>query len=295
MEIRVLRYFLTVAREGNITRASEILHITQPTLSRQLAQLEEELGVTLFLRGQRKLRLTDEGMLLRQRASEIISLVDKTNAELTSQEEVVDGCIAIGSGELASVGKLAQLCGSFRERYPKVRFDWVTATADCVRENMERGALDLGLLLEPIDMAQFDFIRFDSTERWCVVMLPDSPLATKLAIAPTDLLNIPLVLPRRLSVQSELANWFGEYFEHIHIAYTEDLATNGVFLVQQGYAYSLAIQGSVINCDPARIVTRPLLPDLHAHVVLAWRRNTLLPLACQKFIKYAKEQLITAC
>lgn len=152
MEIRVLRYFLTVVREESITKASEVLHITQPTLSRQLAQMEEDIGVKLFDRGTRKIKLTNEGILLRRRAEEILQLVDKTEKELVEQEEQVEGKISIGCGEIAAVQLLPKIIESFRRKYPRVTFDIFTATADLVKEQMEKGLLDIGLLLEPIEM-----------------------------------------------------------------------------------------------------------------------------------------------
>lgn len=156
MEIRVLRYFLTVVREESITKAAEVLHITQPTLSRQLAQMEEEIGVRLFDRGTRKIRLTNEGLLLRRRAEEILQLVDKTEKELVEQEEQVEGKISIGCGEVASVQMLPDLIRNFHQKYPLVTFDLFTATADLVKEQMDKGLLDFGLLLEPIEMGSFD-------------------------------------------------------------------------------------------------------------------------------------------
>ena len=156
MEIRVLRYFLSVVREESITKAAEVLHITQPTLSRQLAQMEEEIGVRLFDRGTRKIRLTNEGLLLRRRAEEILQLVDKTEKELVEQEEQVEGKISIGCGEVASVQMLPDLIQNFHQKYPLVTFDLFTATADLVKEQMDKGLLDFGLLLEPIEMGSFD-------------------------------------------------------------------------------------------------------------------------------------------
>lgn len=179
MEIKVLRYFLTVVREESITKAAEVLHITQPTLSRQLAQMEEEIGVRLFDRGTRKIRLTNEGLLLRRRAEEILQLVDKTEKELVEQEEQVEGKISIGCGEVASVQMLPDLIRNFHQKYPLVTFDLFTATADLVKEQMDKGLLDLGLLLEPIEMGKYEFIRLNMKERWVVLMPPDDPLARK--------------------------------------------------------------------------------------------------------------------
>ncbi|HIR27298.1 MAG TPA: LysR family transcriptional regulator, partial [Candidatus Choladousia intestinigallinarum] len=159
MELRVLQYFLTVAQEEGINRAADVLHITQPTLSRQLSQLEEEVGVKLFHRGARKITLTNEGILLKRRAEEILALVDKTEKELVEQEQLVDGKIVIGSGEVAAVQALPPIIRSFREKYPLVTYDIFTANADVVKEQMEKGLIDIGILLEPVDMEKFDFIR----------------------------------------------------------------------------------------------------------------------------------------
>jgi DNA-binding transcriptional LysR family regulator len=291
MEIRVLQYFLTVVREENISKAADVLHITQPTLSRQLAQLEEELGTQLFRRGSRKIVLTNEGMLLRRRAEEIIELVDKTSQEILVSEEEVSGTITIGAGELASVQTMMKLCGSFQEKYPQVKFEFYTATADQVKISMERGLVDIGLLLEPIDMEQFEFIRLDTKENWVVLMRPDSPLATKTSVTSKDLVGLPLLLPSRLNVQSEVANWFGDAFDHLDVRYTGNLSTNSAVLVQQGYAYAVVIEGSVVFWNPELIVAKPFSPALTATTAFAWRRNQPFSKATEKFIKYIKNEL----
>ena len=170
MEIRVLRYFLTVVREESITRAAEVLHITQPTLSRQIAQMEEEMGVRLFDRGSRKIALTSEGMLLRRRAEEILELVDKTEKELTEQDEMVEGTVSIGFGDLAAVRMLPEIFRSFHERYPGVTFDLYTAIADHVKDRMDRGLTDIGLLMEPVNIEKYEYIRLKQREQWQVAM-----------------------------------------------------------------------------------------------------------------------------
>ena len=234
MEIRVLKYFLTVVREESISRAAEVLHITQPTLSRQLAQLEEETGVRLFRRGSRKITLTSEGLLLRRRAEEIVELVERTAAELPRQTRELEGTVTVGSGEVASVEILTRLCGSFREMHPKVVFDLYTASADAVKERMERGLIDVGLLLEPVDLEKFEFIRLGVRERFVLLMRPDDPLAAKAGVTREDLADLPLILPRRLNVQSELASWFGEIFGSLNIAFTGNLPSNKLPIVHQG-------------------------------------------------------------
>lgn len=288
MEIRVLRYFLTVVREQSITKASEVLHITQPTLSRQLAQMEEEVGVKLFDRGTRKITLTNEGLLLRRRAEEILQLVDKTEKELIEQEEQVEGKITIGCGEIASVQLLPELFKSFHEKYPRVNFDLYTATADHVKDQMDRGLVDIGLLLEPIDIEKYDFIRLDMKERWVVLMRPDSPLAEKDSVTAKDLSESPLILPRRLRVQSELASWFGDYYENLNALFTGNLSTNGAIMVSQGLAYSVVVEGSVPFWDQSKITYRPLYPELTATSVLAWKRGQPFSLATTKFIEHIK-------
>lgn len=288
MEIRVLRYFLTVVREESITKAAEVLHITQPTLSRQLSQLEEEVGVTLFTRGARKITLTNEGILLRRRAEEILQLVDKTEKELAEQDEQVEGKISIGCGEIASVQLLPKLFQSFREKYPQVSFDIFTATADLVKEQMEKGLLDMGLLLEPIDVEKYEYIRLKKKDQWVVLMRPEDPLAQKESITPQDLRSLPLILPRRTRVQSELANWFGDSFDQLHVAFTSNLSTNGAIMVSSGLANSLVIEGSVPFLDQSKITSRPLSPPLTATSILAWRRGQPFSLATSKFIAHAK-------
>lgn len=288
MEIRVLRYFLTVVREESITRAAETLHITQPTLSRQMTQLEEEVGVKLFKRGTRKITLTDEGILLRRRAEEITELVDKTQKELTIQEELVEGCISIGCGELAAAQLLPDVFQSFSQKYPLVTYDLYTATADQVKERMEVGTIDIGLLLEPVDIDKYDFIRLGLKEKWVVLMRPDDPLAEKEFVEPKDLADLPIIMARRSNVENELANWFGDYFKNLQILFKSNLTTNGAIMVQRGLGYSLVIEGSIPFWDKEKICSRPLYPELSATSVLAWKRHQPFSRAAMKFIEHIK-------
>ncbi|MBO5590827.1 MAG: LysR family transcriptional regulator [Acidaminococcaceae bacterium] len=288
MEIRVLKYFLTVVREESISRAAEVLHITQPTLSRQLAQMEEETGVKLFQRGSRKITLTNEGMLLRRRAEEIVELVDRTVAELPLQEKEVEGTITIGSGEVAGVEVLAEICGSFREKHPKVIFDLYTATADVVKERMERGLIDIGLLLEPVDKEKFAYARLAVKERFVVLMKPDDPLAEKECVTKDDLDGQPLILPRRLNVQGELANWFGKNPNSLNIAFTGNLPTNSAIMVKHRFGYAVAVEGAIPYWDKEQIVCRPLYPELTSGTVLAWKRGQPFGNATEKFIEHIK-------
>lgn len=288
MEIRVLRYFLTVAQEENITKAANALHITQPALSRQIAQMEEEMGVRLFERSTRRLTLTNEGLLLRRRAEEILELVDKTQKELAVQEELIEGTVCIGCGDLAAVQALPELFRAFNQRYPAVSFDLYTATADYVKERMDLGLTDAGLLLEPINIEKYDYIRLNRKEQWVAVMTPDSPLAKLSKIRPSDLKNLPLILPRREKIKSELAGWFGKDFSKLNILFTSNLPSSSSIMVYGRLAYAIVIQGSIAFWDKEKIVCRPLDPPLTATSVLAWKRRQPFSPAAAKFIDYAR-------
>ena len=288
MEIRVLKYFLAVVREQSVTRAAEVLHITQPTLSRQLAQLEDEIGVTLFDRSSRKLTLTSEGLLLRRRAEEILTLVDKTEKELTQQDDQIEGKITLGCGELGSVRLLSELIGSFREKYPRGTFAIYSAPADNVKEQTDKGIVDIGLLLEPIDIEKYEFIRLDMKERWVVVMRTDCPLAEKEKITAKYLSKLPLIMPRRLKVQSELASWFGGLYEKLDVVFTSNLNTNAAVMVSSGLGYSIVIEGLMPLWNQSVITYRPLYPELTATSVLAWKRGQPFSPAATKFIEHIK-------
>ncbi|MGG7142053.1 LysR family transcriptional regulator [Clostridium nigeriense] len=289
--MRVLKYFLTLAREENITKAAETLHITQPTLSRQLAQMEDEMGVTLFVRGTRKITLTHEGLLLRRRAEEILELVDKTEKEITQQNEVIEGTISIGCGDLFAVQILAKIIDSFTVLYPNVNFELYTATADHIRERIDKGLTDIGLLLEPVDLSKYDFIRISHQEKWVVLLPLDSPLAEKESITAYDLIDKPLILPHRLNMQSELANWFGDSFSSLNILFTSNLISNAAVMVHQGLAYAIVIEGSISFWDPKKIKYLPLSPQLTSTTALAWKREQPFTIATAKFIEYAKKFL----
>lgn len=291
MEIRVLRYFLTAVREESITKAAAALHITQPTLSRQISQMEEELGVKLFRRGTRKIVLTDEGMLLRRRAEEILELVDKAEKELVEQTEAVEGTVSIGCGDLQAVQTMADLISSFHEKYPAVHFDLYTATADHIRDRMERGAADIGVLLEPVNIDKFDFIRLQQKEQWVVVMPADAPLAQKEYVTSEDLKDLPLILTGRTSVQSELASWFGDSYDQLQVLFTSNLPSASSIMVYHGLAYSLIIKGSIDFWDFSRITYRPLEPPLESTCVVAWKRQQPFGIATEKFIEHIKNAL----
>ena len=289
MEIRVLQYFLMVAREENITRAAHLLHVTQPTLSRQLMQLEEELGVTLFSRGNHRITLTEEGLLLRRRAEEIVLLSEKTKADLQRREGALSGTIFVGAGELRSSQFLAQLMAAFRKDHPLVRFELYSGNADNIKERIERGVLDVGLVPEPVELAKYEFLRTPIQEQWCALVREDSPLAQLEHVCPEDLLGIPLILPQREILQKEMARWFGPLWEKLDIAASGKLLYNMAVLVREMDGCVLTMQRLDCQFDGLRPVQ--LSPPLEAGTVLIWKRSPTFSPVTGAFLHFSKSFL----
>ena len=288
VETRLLHYFLTVARERNITNAAKVLHITQPTLSRQMTLLEEQLGVKLFVRDSRPLALTDEGFLLRRRAEEILELVEKTEAEVSAREEQVEGAVSIGCGELASTKLLMEMVAGFSEQFPRVTFDVYTANADRIKHRMDNGLTDVGLLLEPVEMERYEFIRMPVRERWVAMMPSGVPLARRKYVTARDLDDIPVIMPSRQKVHDEVASWFGDDYEKLRLIGTSNLSTNAALMVQAGMGYALAVEGSMPFLEQSNIRMIPLYPELTATSVLAWKWGQPISTAVSRFLEYIK-------
>ena len=240
MNFRILNYFLTVAHEKNITKAAEVLHITQPTLSRQLMQLEEDLGTKLFDRSQHKFALTPSGQFLVQRAQEILDMVEKTTLDIQDQEQNLSGSIAFGAGEYYATQTLAQLIGAFQRQYPAVTFDLFTATADTLLEKMEKGLIDIAILQAPVDTTNYDYIHLQKKEIWGILMRKDAPLATRKAIKACELCGLPVILPVRLQVRSEIFNWLSGDIAKMHFVGNCNLLANTAVLVEQNNYYHQA-------------------------------------------------------
>lgn len=287
MELRVLKYFLTVAREENITRAAALLHLTQPALSRQLMRLEEELGVQLFHRGRYRIILTDEGMLLRRRAQELVDLAEKTAREFRKDPEL-HGEISIGSGDLEGMHILAGLLSSFRKLHPQVTYQLYSGNSDGIRERIEAGSLDMGLLLEPVDISKYDFIRLPVKEQWGVHVREDSSLAQKEAITARDLAEIPLIYTRRGAIQKELQHWLGSYARNIRIAATGNLPYNMALLAGENIGAFLTIR---LRCTYEGLCFRPLSPPLESCTVLAWKKTESFPPAVTALLEHIKKCL----
>lgn len=259
MEIRVLRYFLTVAREENITKAAEKLHITQPTLSRQLRQLEEELGKTLLKRGNYNVKLTEDGMLLRKRAEEILDLVKKTETELVGDNEEITGDVYVGAGETDAVRIIARIVQKIRQAHPGIIFHNISGDSIDVIDKLNKGLIDFGVLFEPADISGFAHIKFPVYDTWGVLMRRDSDLAPQPYITADMLADRPLIVSRQREDLEGLSEWLGLPKERIRISATSNLIFNGSLLVDEGMGYAITLD-KLINCSgESNLCFRPFL------------------------------------
>lgn len=293
MELRVLRYFLTIAREGSITNAANVLHVTQPTLSRQIHDLEEELGQRLFVRGSRNMRLTAEGMILRKRAEEIISMVDKTEAEFSSMSNVVSGDIYIGGGETEAVKLIAQIVCELRSAYPEIHYHLYSGNAEDVTERLDKGLLDFGLLIQPADISKYDYFNIPTRDTWGVIMRKDIPLAKKETIRKEDLLNVPLICSRQVISEerhrNEFAEWFGEDFDKLDIVTTFNLVYNAAIMVEAGVGYAITIDKIANTTESSSLCFRPLEPQLDSGLNIIWKKDQVFSAAAALFFKKLRE------
>lgn len=287
MDLRLFQYFLAVVREENITRAADLLHITQPTLSRQMAQLEDELGVKLFIRG-KHLELTEAGMKLRHKAEEVVFMIERIKSEFNEQDEL-SGTISIGTGGLASFQVMPHIMESFKNKYPDVDFEIYTNNADFIRERLDHGSLDFGLLLEPIDITKYNYIRMQKKECWGLLLSTNNPLSKKTSISKEDLLNTPLIVSNRLAIQKELTLWLKEDIANLNILATYNLITNVTQLVSQGVASALTLEGAVNLFEGDTLTFLPLSPALEMTSVLAWKKFNPFFTAAEKFLEHFKE------
>lgn len=291
MDIRVLRYFLAVAREESISGAAESLHLTQPTLSRQLMDLEEELGVKLLNRGKknRRVTLTEEGMLLRRRAEEIVALADKTIEEFNTSNEVVSGDIYIGGGETNAMRLIARIGKKLQADYPMIRYHLYSGNADDVAERLDKGLLDFGLFIGTTNMERYNYLRLPVTDTWGLLMRKDSPLAGKESIQAEDLEGIPLIVSRQSMVHNELSGWSGHDFDKLNIVATYNLIYNASLMVDEGFGYALCLDRLVYSADNNNFCFRPLEPRLETHIDIAWKKYQVFSKAAEKFLEALQE------
>ena len=288
MELRVLNYFLTIAREENFTKAAHYLHVTQPTLSRQIADLEEELGVKLFIRSNHNIILTEDGMILKRRAQEILSLADKTKRDFMQKDEALTGTISIGSGEFRSTEYLAKIIAAFRKKYPNVKYDIYSGNANNIRDYIERGFLDIGLMSEPIDMRKYNSVNMPIKEEWGVFVPSNSPLSEKEIVRPEDLAGMSIVTATGDFNQSRIGKWLGDYINKVEITATANLPYNEAVLAKENIGVMLSIS---LNCTYENLRFIPLQPTLEIPTALGWKKEQIFSATTSAFIDFATQYL----
>ncbi len=291
LDIRVLEYFLAVAREGNITKAAETLHMTQPPLSRQLKDLETELGKQLIIRGNKKITLTEDGMLLRKRAEELVELMKKTKAELTSSDQNINGEIHIGSGETDAISFMAQTARDLQQMYPDISYHIYSGDASRVTEKLDKGLIDFGLLVEPVDISKYHYMRLAIKDTWGVLMRKDSPLSKKEHILAEDLRDKPLIMSRQVSKSSEMSVWFQKEMSKLKIVATYDLIYNASHFVKKGVGYAIALDKLVNTAGESDLCFRPLYPAMEAGLCIVWKKYQIFSRASELFLEQLKKEL----
>ena len=295
MELRVLEYFLAVAREQNITAAAESLHLSQPALSRQLREMEEKLGKQLLIRGvkgSRKVILTEEGMILRRRAEEILSLVRRTENEITQSDETIAGNVFIGTGETETVRLFAKVAKKLQQKYPDIRYHISSGNAEHVLEYLDKGIIDFGLLFTEIDAQKYEAIPVPIKDTWGVLMRRDSPLAEKETICPEDLWDKPLIVSHQKGDDRYLNQWLQREESELHIVATYNLLFNASLLVDEGLGYALCYD-KLINTKGSNLCFRPFSPRLEARGFIVWKKYQVFSKAANIFLQCLQELLET--
>lgn len=289
MEIRVLRYFLEAAREGNITKAAGRLHISQPTLSRQLKELEEELGKKLFIRSNYSIKLTDEGMLLRKRAEDILDMVDKTTNEFKSLDDINGGDIHIGCAESDNMKYFSQIMKKIQKKYPRIRCHLYSSGTDAVNERLERGLLDFAIIVQEVDLSKYNYLKIPSCDTWGLIMRKDSPLAEKSFIQPEDLFDLPLICSRQ-SMTEEMQKWLGEMLDQLNIIATYDLLFNASVMVREGLGYALGFDNIIYTGQESSLCFRPLSPVLESPMYIIWKKYQVFSPVASVLLEEMKKQ-----
>lgn len=290
MELRVLQYFLAVAREQSVSGAAEYLHLSQPTLSRQLKDLEENLGKQLFIRGNRKITLTEEGMILRKRAEEILDLVQKTEREITLNDEVAAGDIYIGAGETDAIRMLARAARQLQEKHPGIRVHISSGDSVDVTDELDKGLIDFGILFDPKDLSKYNYLNVPQKDTWGVLMRRDALLAEKDTIRPEDLWDKPLILSRQHREGSALSMWLGKSEAELNIVATYSLLYNGSILVDEGVGYAITLD-KIINTQGSHLCFKPLTPTLQAGLCIVWKKYQVFTKAAELFLRTLQDNL----
>lgn len=294
MELRVLQYFLAVAREQNISSAAESLHLSQPTLSTQLKALENELGKQLLIRGtkgSRKVLLTEEGMLLRKRAEEILELVRMTESEISLSNEVIAGDVYIGTGESDLIRIFARAAKRIQEKYPDIHYHILSGNASFVQEHLDRGLIDFGVVYSPVDTSIYSTIKIPVHDTWGVLMRRDSPLAQKDTVQPQDLLDKPLILSAQKADAWPMSNWFGQDISKLNVVATYNLVFNASLLVEEGLGYAVCFDKLINVSGDSNLCFRPLSPTIEAKASIIWKRYQVLSKAAECFLNELKQEM----
>ena len=285
MELRVLQYFLTVAREETFSAAAEALHLSQPTLSRQIKDMEDELGKQLLIRGGRKVTLTEEGMLLRKRAEEILALAELAREEIRTAEDTLTGALHIGAGETEAVHFLTRAARRLQAEHPQIRFHIISGDTTDVMEQLDRGLIDFGLLFDPIDLGRYDAIRLPAQDTWGVLMRRDSPLAAQSTVRAEDLWERPLIISRQATESNSLSTWLRRDVAQLNIVGTYSLIFNASLMVQDGMGYALCLDGIINTTGDSALCFRPLAPALQAGVNVVWKKYQILTRPAQRYLQ----------
>ncbi len=284
MDIKTLQYFLAVASEESITKAAERLHMTQPPLSRQLKDLEEELGKQLFIRGNRKTTLTEDGFILRKRAEEIVELIEKAKAELSISSENISGDIYIGGAETEGIRFISKIIFSMQNKYPHICIHINSGHAEDITEKIDNGIFDFGIFIEPADMSKYDFLRLPYTDIWGLLVRKDNPLSKKNFISPEDLLNIPIIISNQAMVRNEIAGWLGSGYEKLDIKATYNLLFNASIMVEEGIGNALCLDRIIKTEKSDTLSFIPLKPKMEVGVMIAWKKYQVFSKASSVFI-----------
>jgi DNA-binding transcriptional LysR family regulator len=290
LEIRVLRYFLAVAQEGSVTRAARALHLTQPTLSRQIRELEEELGQTLFSRGGRELSLTREGLLLRQRAEEIVGLAEITEKEFRSLgEKTVSGDLSLGCGESKALSFVTDALKVLQDEHPLIIPHFFSGNGEIVMDRLDKGLLDFAVLMGAENTERYSSLPLPNHDTWGLLMDKDDPMAQKKAITAEDLLDIPLILSSQSLSRDELSGWLGFPMSRLHIAATYTLLFNGSLMVRSGLGYALCFDHIAPSGKDSPFAFRPLSPLLTSPLSLVWKKHQILSAPAEAFLAKIRE------
>ncbi len=291
MELRQLKYFLAVTREQSISKAAEALYTTQPNLSRQMQNLEKEIGQQLFIRGTKKITLTETGQLLRKRAEEIIELYNQTEAELDKPFSEVKGDVYIGGGESYAMGLIAQAIRLVQSDYPNVKFHLFSGDSATISERLDKGLINFGIFIEPFDLSRYDHLRLPLYDTWGVLMRKDSPLAAKERITPEDLWDKPLIRSRQSVGKNKISEWFIKTSDELNIVATGNLLYNMSLLVEQGVGYAVSLDKIINTSGNSNLCFRPLYPELISHLDIAWKKYQVFPKHIQIFLQRLQELL----